>query len=150
MKRTNFTRLLSGFLALVMVLMLVPVTPIRANAADGTTLYLKPSNSWKADGARFAVYYFDGSESTGWADMTDADGDGLYEAVIPGGYTTVIFCRMNPAIAENTWDARWNQTSDLALPTDGSNCYTTAEDKWDGDIGTWSVHTPHRGCHSSD
>ena len=133
-----FKRVLSFAMALVMLLSLVPVAPY-AHAAeeDGTVLYLKPNANWLADNARFAMYYFGNGD--GWTDMADTDGDGYYEGTVPAGYPNVIFCRMNPGVAENNWDNKWNQTSDLTVPADGTNCYTVEEGSWDKGNGTWSV-----------
>ncbi|MBQ2796430.1 MAG: fimbrillin family protein [Tidjanibacter sp.] len=101
-------------------------------------LYLSPNTNWKADGARFAAYFFGDGEA--WVSMTDSDADGIYEANIPvGGYTSVIFCRMNPNTTANNWDNKWNQTADLTVPTDGTNLYTVAEGAWDKGEGAWSV-----------
>ena len=47
---------------------------------------------------------------------------------------------MNPSAAENKWDNKWNQTSDLTLGED--NCYTVEEGTWDKGNGTWSVYAP--------
>ena len=90
--KRKMTRMLSLLLTLCMVITLFPVGLTTANAAEGTTLYLKPNSNWLADGARFAVYYWNDGTSA-WADMTDADGDGYYEGVVPEGYSSVIFCR---------------------------------------------------------
>lgn len=101
-------------------------------------LYFAPHANWKIDGARFAAYFFGDGEA--WVSMTDSDADGIYEANIPvGGYTSVIFCRMNPGAAANNWNNKWNQTADLAIPTDGNNLYTLTGGEWDGVTGTWSV-----------
>ena len=107
---------------------------------DGT-IYLKPNANWKVDGARFAAYFFNGDANT-WMSMTDADGDGIYECEVPSGYTNVIFTRMNPATSDNNWDNKWNQTSDLTIPTDGTNCYAVAEGAWDNGAGSWSTFSP--------
>ena len=133
--------MLSLLLTLCMVITLFPVGLTTANAAEGTTLYLKPNSNWLADGARFAVYYWNDGTSA-WADMTDADGDGYYEGVVPEGYSSVIFCRMNPGTTDNNWDNKWNQTADLTVPTDGTNCYTVADGTWDSGGGTWSAYAP--------
>lgn len=101
-------------------------------------LYLVPNANWNVDNARFAAYFFGNGET--WVDMTDEDGDGVYELVVPAGFENIIFCRMNPTAAENNWNNKWNQTSDLKVPTDGTNCYTIAENSWDA--GTWSTFTP--------
>ena len=142
MKSTNHRarRALCLLLALVMVLGLFPAS--RVQAAEGTTLYLVPNSNWKLDNARFAVYYWNSSGSNAWTDMSDADGDGYYEATIPAGYNNIIFCRMSPSATANNWDNKWNQTSDLTVPTDGTNCYTVKAGTWDSGGGTWSTYTP--------
>ena len=113
------------------------------DSENETTVYLVPNTNWKDASARFAVYYFDDAAGTnGWISMTDADSDGYYEAVVPAGYSTLIFCRMDPSTTENNWDNKWNQTGNLTL--DGTNnCYTITEGSWDA--GTWSVYTPTTG-----
>ena len=109
-------------------------------------LYLVPGDNWKTAGARFAMYVNDGDGHNAWVDMTDADGDGVYEAPLPGnGYwTNVIFCRMNPGTTENSWNNKWNQTSDLGASFTG-NCYTVPDDSWDYGNGTWSNFNPYQG-----
>ena len=104
-------------------------------------LYLVPNNNWKADGARFAAYFFNASGNT-WVSMTDKDADGIYEVNIPVGYKAgenVIFCRMNPGSTANSWSTKWNQTEDLVIPTDGKNLFTVNEGTWDNGGGSWSV-----------
>lgn len=99
-------------------------------------LYLKPNSNWTTDGARFAAYFFGAGKA--WVGMTDSDSDGIYEVNIPvGGYTSVIFCRMNPGTTANNWNNKWNQTGDLLIPTDGINLYTITDGSWDA--GTWST-----------
>lgn len=100
-------------------------------------LYLIPNTNWKIDNARFAAYFFGNGEL--WLDMTDADSDGVYECELPEGYPSVIFCRMNPNATANNWSNKWNQTADLTVPTDGTNCYTIPEGSWDNGEGTWST-----------
>ena len=93
-------------------------------------LYLIPSEAWKADGARFAMYVYNTNLDEQWVSMTDEDEDGVYEAELPAGeWTKLIFCRMDPAVAENNWSARLAQTADL-YPDNGTNCYTIADDEW--------------------
>ena len=137
-KRTKLSRrILALALALVMVLGMIPGGHISAAEAD-TTLYLVPNGNWKTDNARFAIYYWNGTSSN-WVSMSDPDGDGIYEAVIPAGNDNIIFCRMNPNAAANNWSNKWNQTADMKLPTDGTNCYTVKEGTWDSGGGTWST-----------
>ena len=132
----SWRRVLSFCMALVLLLALLPASVFTAKAAGGDALYLVPSGEWKADNARFAAYFFGAGDT--WIDLTDSDGDGIYEGTLPsGGYTHVIFCRMNPGTTENNWDNKWTQTADLQLQT-GMNCYTMNAG-WDG-TGTWSFY----------
>lgn len=112
--------------------------------AEKQHLYLKPSNSWKTDSARFALVLMDSNKGNHtWFNMVDTDGDGIYEAELDySDFEYVIFCRMNPGAAENNWNNKWNQTSDLTIPTDGTNCYTVKEGTWDNGGGDWSTYTP--------
>ncbi len=134
MKKGNrFFRVMSFIMVIAMVLSMMPASIF---AVEGTTLYLKPNANWLKDGARFAMYCFGNGET--WVDMTDANKDGVYEVVVPEGFSNIIFCRMNPGAADNNWNNKWNQTADLTVPTDGTNCYTVKEGTWDQGGGTWS------------
>lgn len=131
------------------VVMLLTMASISAFAEGSTVVFLTPNSNWKADNARFAIYVWDDSGSTKWIDMTDSNGDGVYEGVIPEGYTNLIFCRMDPNQATNGWSKTWNQTEDLTLPTDGNNHYRIKSGTWDKGGGEWSyfesaicIHTP--------
>ena len=105
---------------------------------SGNYIYLKPNANWKEANARFAAYFFGNGDV--WVSMTDGDSDGIYECEIPAGYPSVIFCRMNPETTSNNFNegVKWNQTSDLTIPTNGNNLYTVAEGTWDKGGGTWS------------
>ena len=131
-------RLNQFFSILLVVCMLLSMMPAVVFAATPSTLYLKPNANWKVDGARFGAYFFQDQANT-WASMTDSDGDGVYECSVPSGYSNVIFCRMDSGNATNSWDAVWNQTSDLVIPTNGTNCYTIASDAWSHGSGSWST-----------
>ena len=101
-------------------------------------LYLKPNSNWTKDGARFAAYFFGNGEK--WVSMTAVNGkSGYYEVTVPDGYPNVIFCRMNPSASANNWGNKWNQTSDLVVPTNDNNLYTVKEGTWDKGGGSWSV-----------
>ncbi len=102
-----------------------------------TKIYLAPNSNWKSDGARFAAYFFDNGET--WVDMTDSDGDGIYECSVPEGFPSVIFCRMNSGTTENNWSNKWNQTGNLTVPTDGKNLFTVPDTEWDNFTGSWST-----------
>ena len=115
---------------------------------DGNTLYdvddktlsylhLKPNSNWTEENARFAAYFFGNGET--WVSM-EKDRDGYYTCKIPTSktYPNVIFCRMNPGASDNNWNNKWNQTSDLNIPTDGTNLYTVKDGTWDEGGGNWS------------
>lgn len=104
-----------------------------------THLYLSPNVNWKADGARFAAYFFGNGDT--WVSMTDDNADEIYECAIPTAksYPSVIFCRMNGSTNTNNWTNTWNQTNDLKVPTDGKNRYTIAEGAWSKGNGSWST-----------
>lgn len=108
-----------------------PAAP--AVPTEATTIYFVPG-LWTSDNARMALYTWNDGGNL-WIDMTDADGDGVYECMLPAGYVNVIFCRMNPETTENNWDNSWNQTKDLTL---SGNCFTVNEGEWDNANGTWS------------
>ena len=107
----------------------------------GKTYYLVP-NDWTKDGARFAAYFFKYGYSGEWVDMTDADGDGVYQATVPEGsyYTQVIFYRMNGATTENVEANVWNKSNQTYL--EYGNCYTITLPWSEYDPGDWSNYTP--------
>ena len=137
MKRTG--KILVALLAVV--ILLTSMTVLTASAATGQPekLYLTPNANWKQSNARFAAYFFGNGEK--WVSMTDADKDGVYEVTVPTDkkYPNVIFCRMNPSASANNWNNKWNQTSDLTIPTNGTNHYTVKAGTWDKGAGTWST-----------
>ena len=113
-----------------------PVTDTRT-VAKQTKLYLKPNNNWKVDNARFAAYFFGNGEK--WVSMTYNSTLGAYEVTVPDGYTSVIFCRMNPSATANNWNNKWNQTADLTdFRVKSNNCFTVKDGTWDKGGGTWS------------
>ena len=113
-------------------------------------LFLQPSTNWKADGARFAAYFFGNGDT--WVSMEDTNKDGIYvvKDKPQKDYPNVIFCRMNPSTTANNWNNRWNQTDDLTIPKDDKNCYAVKEGTWDKGGGTWSVHTPEKKAWTED
>lgn len=128
-------RMLSLLIVLALVLAIAPMAIFAAD--EDVTVYVQPNSNWLKDNARFAVYYYDGVGGDGWVDAADPDGDGVYEAVVPAGNSNIIFCRMNPATTENNWSNKWNQTSDLTVPTDDNNCYVVVG--WNKGAGQWTT-----------
>lgn len=132
MKNNTRKILLALLLALTMLVSMATVTAL---AADATTVYLEPTAEWDKDGARFAVYYWLDDDDNGWVDM-ESIGDGIYKAVIPAGYSNIIFVRMDGSNLDNTWDNKWNQTIDLVVSPDDT---FTITDPWAATSGgTWA------------
>ena len=113
------------------------------NAASEKTIYLKPNSNWTQANAWFAARCWTDSPSFSekWYKMTDADGDGTYEALIDTtSYPKVIFTRMNPAKTALGWDSKWNQSGDLTFQND-KNLFTVKDGTWDGATATWGTYT---------
>ena len=140
----NTLKKMSAFVLAFMLIFsmcMVSVSAAETETSTATVLYVKPGSNWVQSNPRYAMYLFNSKENT-WVDMTDEDGDGYYEAEVPAGdWTSVIFCRMNPAKKDNNWNNKWNQTSDLAIPTD-SNCYLVKDGTWDKGGGEWVTYVP--------
>lgn len=102
------------------------------------TLYLEPNADWLSESAWFAVYFFNkGTGENEWLKMEKVDGTNYYKVAVTdemvAKYPNLIFCRMNPGKTDLSWESKWSQTGDLAMPkTD--NYFTITS--W-GD-GTWS------------
>ena len=120
------------------------VTP--DSVKSSATYYLKPNANWASANARFAAYFCNGESAAQWVNMTPV-GDGFYSVSKPAGdFANIIFCRMNPDIAENSFDKGdgkplWNQTADLSLD-DGGNTYFINDGQWNPDAygGNWNLH----------
>lgn len=96
--------------------------------------YLVP-NDWRTANAWFSAWVWGASEGT-WVELTKIDSN-LYGFNVPEGTTNLIFVRNNPSNTTLSWDDVWNQTADLALPTNGANCYTITG--WEPTDGSWST-----------
>ena len=93
MMKTSMNKIVS-----LLVVFLLSVTSLwAANIPTGTKLYLKPNDNWKADKARFAAYFCNGSKGAKWVSMTKVGDNGYYEVEVPGTtteYKNVIFVNM--------------------------------------------------------
>lgn len=102
------------------------------------TIYLKPNDGWKSDGARFAVYAFNASGSK-WYSLNNVDCNGdYYSCTIDKTYHTVIFCRMNGSEATNKWENVYNQTGNIILLNNGKN--TDQFNITDWGAGSWGTY----------
>lgn len=110
--------------------------------SETKTYYFMPSDDWKKDGARFAVYVHNSSNDTSeWYSMTYDEALSCYSftLTVSDGYNEVIFCRMKGSPKENKWENCLQQvpasySGYVSLPTDGKNCY---ELNSDGNGGSW-------------
>ena len=113
-----------------------------------TTIYVTIHEQWAADNARFAAYFF-GANGDTWTNMTHIENN-IYSTVVPAGeWKGAIFCRMNPATTDNTWDNLWGaQTTDVTYE-EGKNHYiiNSENDTWDGNKpgGHWSTYEGNQG-----
>ena len=110
---------------------------------QASTIYLMPGE-WASDYAKFAAYFYSSTGNTAVM-MEDSDSDGAYEADVPeGGYSKVIFCRMDSATDSFDWEKKWNQTSNLTVPkaTDDKLCYVITgwgEGEGANSVGEWKT-----------
>lgn len=110
--------------------------------SETKTYYFMPNDTWKKDGARFAVYVHNSSNDTSeWYSMTYDEALSCYSftLTVSDGYNEVIFCRMKGSPKENKWGNCLQQvpasySGYVSLPTDGKNCY---ELNSDGNGGSW-------------
>ena len=96
-------------------------------------LYFITSTTWSASSPRYAAYFFGAGEK--WVDMT-LHAEKVYVCDKQEGYPSVIFCRMNPATTDNTWNNAWNQTLDLTIPS-YKDTYQYDEGGWSKGTGKW-------------
>lgn len=106
-------------------------------------LYLTPNSNWVQSDAWFAAYFYGNGEQ--WMSLKDEDNNGVYEVETPVGFTSVIFCRMNPENTALSWDSKWDQTVDLSIPEDGKNHFTINDDAWNNAEGVWSLNAHLKG-----
>ena len=96
-------------------------------------IYLVP-NDWRSDGAALFVHSWGGGSDIA-GKMTQVS-DNLYQFEI-GNNTNCLFVRQSPSLGDQiNWEQKWNQTADLAIPSD-KNCYTITG--WGTNDGTWSA-----------
>ena len=114
--------------------------PENPTESEEGVIYLRPNSNWLEADARFAAYFFQDGKDEVWVDLQADSEENVYKCSVSEGYTNVIFCRMNPAVADNNWDNKWGQTSDLIVPVDDKVCYVLSAGSWDS--GTWTTYPP--------
>ncbi|MGN0452848.1 MAG: InlB B-repeat-containing protein [Ruminococcus sp.] len=105
-----------------------------AEVGASGTVYFNPG-VWNVDGAWYQAWTWGGSGST-WMDLTDADGDGIYEGTVPNGNTTMIILRKSPSHSAGNWDC-WNRIDDITIYTNNKIYKVNG---WS--YGSWSDYTP--------
>lgn len=100
-------------------------------------VYLVPTTDWASSSAWFAAYFFEGSNNT-WVKMTyDSATSSYYCSKPTGTYSNVIFCRMNPAKTDLSWDSKWNKTGDLTIPSDKDTFAVDSVTQWAEPTKSW-------------
>lgn len=123
---------------------------------EDQVVYLRPTDAWLADDARFAAYAFNryaGTEAAQWIELTTKDTDytGAFSGTIPAGFSHVQFVRM-PETGDFSFKIDLAQTLNYSIPTDGINNrfilgsqITSGSDK-DNYQGSWEANdTPIYG-----
>ena len=103
-------------------------------AINAKTIYLNTGGAslWNQADAVFFAHSWDAEDND--VQMTLVSGD-IYSAEIPEGNNHILFVRMPAGSATLDWDKKWNQTSDLQIPS-GMDTYTITG--WGDADGTWS------------
>lgn len=92
---------------------------------EDQVVYLRPTDAWLADNARFAAYAFNryaGTDAARWIELTTKDTDytGAFSGIIPAGFSHVQFVRM-PETGDFSFAIDLAQTLNYSIPTDGIN-----------------------------
>ena len=105
-----------------------------------TVIYLDASKVTKNDEIFYAYTWSEGQPEK-WLVSTETTKEGYlkYKSSMFGEYVIFVRCNKN---ADNpaSWCAKWNQTDNLTIPTDGKNLYTISD--WGGEKmpGDWSTY----------
>ena len=111
----------------------IVVEEIPTSSGEIDKLYFITTNQWSDASPRYAAYFFGNGEK--WVDMTEYS-SGVYVCDKQEGFPSVIFCRMSPSVLDNNWNNKWNQTSDLTIPSD-KDTYKYDDGQWDNGTGEW-------------
>ena len=149
-KAKQFLNLLQGYtkgirLTAILILLLMGVSNVWGASVTpkGKYFYFKTSDTWKVDGARFAVCFQwkdGGGQDDAWVscigvpNVTD-----MYYVQAPDKYWDMYFCRMNGSNQTNSWSNKWNQTGKLQY--DGTKNYWTKSSGWNENT-TYSTYAP--------
>ncbi len=101
-----------------------------AQTASAKTVYLQP-NDWTNDNARLALYVWGvGDDNNAWVEFSATAADGIFVASFDETTYSegMIITRQDPS-KEIGWDAKWNQTGNLAVPSADNRLYSLSG--WD-------------------
>ena len=103
------------------------VTP-NANPVD--KVYLVVNSAWN-DGSMMGAWTW-GSGSDIWADVVATADPNVFEVTIPTGQNMIIFVDFSAGTTDKSWDAKREQTADLAIPdkSDDKIYYHVANGTW--------------------
>ena len=89
---------------------------VTVNVAYPTkTIYLTPG-VWNAEGAKFAIHYYDANGGTGWTDFLTANDCGMSAEIPVWDGVKMIAGRFNSTkVSTGNWDDKWNQTNDITV-----------------------------------
>ena len=104
-------------------------------------LYLNTETvNYPTDGALVAVWSWGGTEADAWSVFSATSTANVYQTDIASGRTGCKIVRFQSSVSTPDWDAaKWNESGDITIPTDGRNMVTLTS--WDGDTGTWSTYS---------
>ena len=141
MKKT--AKILIFTLALVLITVCFSVVSFAddtaTETAEGTTYYFTPAAKWKPSGTtqvRYAVCVWNSADgkvynstTNPWFSMTDDDGDGVWECVIPNDvvFDKMAFVRMKATSTTNSWSNQYLYVSQHVAPSpEGYTHYVAA------------------------
>ena len=149
-KAKQFLNLLQGYtkgirFTAILILLLMGVSNVWGASVTpkGKFFYFKTSDTWKVDGARFAVCFQwkeGGGQDDAWVSCTEVpDVTDMYYVQAPDKYWDIYFCRMNGSNQTNNWSNKWNQTGKLQY--DGTKNHWTKSSGWN-ETTTYSIYAP--------
>ena len=138
-------RILALALTLVMILGMMPSGIVSAEEATGTTIYFDPLDEWVAAGYNYVLHYAVGAGNHTYLDLTDSDGDGIYEVAV--GNDIIEMCMLNFRVYESgKTGMNYLYYHFFDQVENGSKNLFTAtglDAKYQIEIeGEWSVYTP--------
>lgn len=120
----------------------VPALP-EVSEDDNRTIYLYAGGSslWDQAGAWFEAWVWGSTTPDAWYRFTAVSGHaGYYSIVVPKDCTGMKILRRGPSHNANSWEdaQKWNNTNDVAIPTDKDLVSITG---WGGDDWAWSTYS---------